>query len=362
MDAGARNLLENCLSAQPGQHILIVGEEGPGAHYDTRCCDVVAATARALGMRPEVVMAPATRTAADVPQAFRDAVAAADHTIFFARVADQLRFLGIEGGRSMTACYTFTPEALADPFATVDHRLYRAVHDRLVERIEASSTFRISCPRGSELEGAVSLPEGTGKLVDFEIKPFPVMIFPPVDCSRMSGRMALTYPLTSSSTNIYDESVYVLQSPLVAVIDEGEIKAFEGEAVEAQRLHRHFERVGAFAGGRPFAVNSWHTGINPRSHFQGDPMADVERWSNVVFGSPRQTHFHGCGHSPGDVAMSLYDATISFDGVEYWREGRFVFLDDPDIRALLADYPESDGAFDMRWDIGVSEAGDLRAA
>lgn len=351
--AGAANLIANCLRARPGQSLLIVGEEGPLAHFDRASCHIVAETAARMGLDASVVIAPETHRAGDVPDDLRVRMAESDHTVFFARMADQLRFLGVEGGGSMFAAYAITPDVLADRFAQVDHRLFQAVHDNLVARIERSNTFRITCPDGSELEGEVAFPDGGDAIVDFMVQPFPVMIFPPVDCSRMSGRLALLHRMTSSSTNIYDGSVFTPRVKVMATVEDGVITTFDGEPGEVERLRRHFENVGAMAGGNPFAVNSWHTGINPLSAFDGDPDADVERWSTAIFGSPRMTHFHTCGDAPGDIAVSLFDATVSFDGIALWRDGCFVFLDEPENQALLERFPGSADAFDMRWDIGV---------
>jgi len=331
----------------------VIGESGDKAHYDPALCDVVTQEARILGMQAESVIAPVTNTAADVPDDLRDKIAGTDHTVFFARMADQLRFLGVEGSRSMVSCYTLTPDVLADLFTSTDHRLLLAVHDRLVEHIEASAHYRITCPDGSDLHGEVSFTEGTEALTDFMVRPFPVMIFPPVDSSRMSGRLPIVYPLTSSSTNIYEDSVLTPHSPVVAIVDNGVIVRFEGDADEVLRIEAHFAVVGRYVNGNPLAVNSWHTGINPLSYFEGDADADVERWSNAVFGSPRFTHFHACGSEPGDIAISLFDATISFDGVDLWRDGRLVFLEAPQNRDLLDRFPDPGAVIAMRREIGM---------
>jgi hypothetical protein len=37
-----------------------------------------------------------------------------------------------------------------------------------------------------------------------------------------------------------------------------------------------------------------------------------------------------------------------------WRDGRFVFMERPEVRALQETYPGSGVAWNMRWDIGVA--------
>lgn len=351
---GAINLLDHCLVAHPGQTLLIVGEEGPQAHFDRVLCDQVARVARERGIEARVVIAPVTHTAAEIPPDLASAIIAADHTVFFARMADQIRFLGIEGGRSMFACYVLEPDLLDDPFSGVDHRFFQDVHDFLVARIERSTTFRIQCPDGTDLSGQTRLSEDDGGLEAFAVKPFPIVIFPPVDASGMSGQIALVNQLTSSSTNIYEDSVFMPRSPVMAIVENGRLVRFEGEAGEAARISAHFERVGAMTGGDPFAINSWHAGINPLTHCTFDPFSDAERWGTAAFGSPRYTHFHACGPEPGDIAINLFDTTITFDDAVLWRDGRFVFMERPEVRALRETYPGSEEAWNMRWDIGVA--------
>jgi hypothetical protein len=353
LPSGPENLIRNCLRMKPGETLLVVGEEGSWAHYDRALCGLVADAARSMGFTCEVAMAPWTATAADVPADLAGAIARADHTVFFARMADQLRFLGIEGGRSMVACYTLNPAALDDPFARVDHRLFQAMHDLLLARIERAERFTIRCPDGTDLEGRLSISPETGGIGEFAVKPFPVMIYPPLDASSMSGSICLSYPLTSTSTNIYEGSVYEPAAPVLGTVENGVITAFSGEGGEAERMAAHFEKVAEFAGGNAFAVNSWHTGINPLTYCDFRQEDDFERWGTAVFGSPRVTHFHACGNDPGDIAISIYDATIAFDGEVLWEGGRFVFMDDPQVRALLDVYPGNEAAYTMRWDIGV---------
>ncbi len=351
--AGARNLIQNCLKAQPGQSLLVVGEEGSWAHFDKLHCYEVADTAEALGIESKVVIAPQTYTAADVPAELAAAIAGADHTVFFARMADQLRFLGLEGGRSMVACYTLNRTAMADPFTAVDHRLFQDVHDLLVARIEGADRYSIRCPDGTDLVDSVAL-SPDASIGEFAVKPFPVLIFRPIDASTLSGRIALNYPLTSSSTNVYEDSVFLPCAKVMGTIEQGQITEFEGDPEEVRRMRAHFERVGALAGGNAFAINSWHTGINPLTYCDFRMEDDYERWATAAFGSPRMTHFHACGTDPGDIAISIYDATITFDDQVFWRDGRFVFMDEPEVRKLLNVYPGNEAAFTMRWDIGIA--------
>jgi hypothetical protein len=37
--------------------------------------------------------------------------------------------------------------------------------------------------------------------------------------------------------------------------------------------------------------------------------------------------------------MSVFDPTVTVDGVDLWRDGRFVFAESAAVKALQSDYP-----------------------
>ena len=118
-------------------------------------------------------------------------------------------------------------------------------------------------------------------------------------------------------------------------VENSRMVAFEGSPELVAKLRSQLERAAALTGGDPYLINSWHTGINPGTFYSGDPYEDLERWGTVSYGSPRYTHMHAAGTDPGDAAFHLMDMTIAFDGEIVWDEGRFVFLDRPDIQSLI---------------------------
>ena len=158
------------------------------------------------------------------------------------------------------------------------------------------------------------------------------MIVPAISSARAEGTLALL----PTAIHEYADPILVLDSPLLLEVSRGSIVGFGGDPTQARKAEAHFDRVGRLVGGSPRAVNSWHTGIHPGTFFSGRALDDLDRWGCVAFGSPRYTHFHLVGADPGDVCGSLFDATISFDGVPFWDRGRFVFIDRPEIRDLAA--------------------------
>ncbi|MFP6742990.1 MAG: hypothetical protein VCD33_15420 [Alphaproteobacteria bacterium] len=356
--AGALNLMRNCLSVEAGDSVLIIGEEGQSAYFDMAVCDIVADAAREIGARPRIMIAPQIDGPNNIPAGIAEAMGNSDHTLFFARFGDRVRFLQLPGKGTKTMCYTRDAGYLGAEFGRVPYGLYVDVLDRLMARISVATGCRIRCPLGTDLTAELALSNGENGgedtvAADFTVRLFPVMIFPPLSCAHMSGRLALGRWLVSTAVNAYEESLFTIAGDVFAILDRGRITGFEGAASEVARIEAHFHMVASLVGGDPFAINSWHTGIYPKTYYPGEATDDVEHWADIVYGSPRYTHFHACGGDPGDICLSLFDATIWFDDEVLWDAGRFAFLEREDMQALKAGYGGAQEAYDMRWDIGI---------
>jgi len=331
---GARNLLETCAGAQAGDRVLLVGEEGQDLYFDPALCGAVAEVARDLGMQPEVVMAAPVADASEFPETVRVAMDRADRTIFFSRLGDQVRFnLGGDKAKAVMT-YTLDLDYLAAPFASADFAVMKQVHDALLDLILNAKAYRITGDCGTDLTSEIKAGRADA-VADFALELFPVMIFPPVNCHNMNGVLAIKHFVTSSSTRAYEDSTLVLDQPVMVTVEDSRMVGFEGPDALVTRLKSQLERAAALTGGDPWLINSWHTGINPGTYYQGDPYEDLEKWGTVAYGSPRYTHIHAAGIDPGDAAFHLMDMTIAFDGETVWDKGRFVFLDRPEIQAMM---------------------------
>ena len=327
IETGARNLLLNCAGAKPGEHILLVGERDDNPYFDPQLCEDVAGVAQSLGAGTEVILAETVTDADHFPGTVSDAMRAADVTIFFSRLGDQARFVETPGSSRKIMTYTLTRQYLESPFAGIDYRAMKKIHDQLVTDIKASSSYRIETPNGSSVSAPLqhTLDSGSTDVAEFSVELFPVMIFPPVICSALNGQLVIEDFVMSTSVRQYDDSVYYLDSPVATTVEDSRMVHFEGEAKVIEGLR----------GGDPYQINSWHTGINPYTFFDGDPHDYLERWGTVSYGSPRYTHIHLAGINPGDASFHLMDASIYFDDNPFWDQGRFVYLDRPEIQALL---------------------------
>ena len=335
IEGGARNLLLHCANAKAGDRLLLIGELGPNPFFDSKLCDDVAGVAESLGIPAKILLAETVPDANHFPLAVTQAMQSADITIFFSRLGDQVRFLESPGAGKKVMTYTLTREHLGSAFATTDFRLMKQIHDQLLDDIKDSKNYVIQAENGTHL--SAEIPDGSISeepvVSEFSLELFPVMIFPPINISRLNGELVLDHFVTSSSTHTYDDSELHFDSPVTARVEDSRMVEFGGDDQLIQKLCHQLERAASITGGDPRRLNSWHTGINSYTFFDGDPYQDLERWGTVAYGSPRYTHIHAAGHNPGDVSIQLFDASISFDDKVYWDQGRFVYLDNPDLRA-----------------------------
>lgn len=337
--AGAENLLLNCAKAKPGDRILLIGEKTSSPYFEPELCTDTSYVAQELGIETEIIMAEPVTDASQFPKAVSDAMMNVDHTVFFSRLGDQVRFVETPGKSKKIMCYTLTREHMSSPFASFDFSTLKNIHDLLKDEITASRHYRFEAGCGTSLSSEIIHNPGStdAALTEFSLELFPVMIFPPITFQNLCGQLVLKDFLLSSSTRAYDDSVLILKSPVVAIIEDTHVVDFDGDEIEIIKIRKQLERAASITGGNAYRINSWHTGINPYTFYEGDPYANLERWGTVAYGSPRYTHIHGAGKNPGDISIQLFDASISFDGENFWDEGKFVFLDRPEVQALLDD-------------------------
>ena len=354
---GANNLLFDAVKAKAGDRLLIVGEQGENTHFERDVCDAVFAAAKAAGIDAQVQSFEVCNSANDFPESLSETMDSVDHTVFFSRLGDQVRFCSTPGSGSKTMCYALNADYLASEFCRIPHSLLTRLHDSLVDKISNSYQFEITCSMGTALRGNLltTTTEDTdnNSFTAFEVGLFPQTIFPPLCCSKMSGKLVLKDWLTSSSTVIYDDSVYYLATPIVATITNGKITQLDGNSEHCAALEKHFYRVSEIVGGEAMSVNSWHTGIIPATWYSGRARDDLERWGSVSYASPRITHFHACGSDPGQIGINLFDASIQFDDEIIFQDGNYLFPHSDHCRDIFKDYPGWHSAFNKNADIGV---------
>lgn len=353
--AGAENLLANCIGVKPGESVLIVKEQDDQNYYDHFVPGYVSQRAAKMGALTSEIIVPFVDGPDDVPGDLNEAIKGADHTIFFARIGDQLRFSTMEGDGTRTMCYALNREFLGSEFCTVPHKLLNNVLAKLEQELSQVKEWRITCPQGTDVQGTCETQRLNSKgRAGFTLFNFPIGTFKPISCKSMQGKVALSKWVTPSGLHRYEPDSLVIEKAVEAIVEQGRIQRFEGDAGQVKKIEAHYDAVSSKFDIDPWVVHSWHAGTNPKTFYDEYPVKDLWRWGNLTFTSPRRVHFHTCGDfAPGEIAWSVFDATVEFDGRIYWDKGEFVFLQREDIQEMLKEYPGFEGAFRARTDIGV---------
>ncbi len=354
LEAGARNLLVSCVGVESGQSVLFVREDSAHGYYDEAAGNRVEEEARRLGARVHSIRTSPIAGPEGFPKPIAAAMGHVDHTIFFSRIGDQLRFCDLPGPGTKTMAYALDAGYLGSEFCTVPHALMEEVQARLHAELDRAHEWRITCPLGTDISGGFEPPQSDGALPGgFTLFLFPVTTFRPISCRTTTGKVALARWLMATGTHTYEPGTLPLDQPVTVRVEDGRIAGFEGDPEAVSRVRAHYAAVAAQFGIDPDVVHSWHAGINPKTYYTGPARENLERWGGISFGSPRYLHFHTCGdYAPGEIAWSIFDATITVDGVPFWQDGRFVFLERDDLQALLRKYPGAESAYEMRRDIG----------
>lgn len=352
--AAAENLLLNCIEMTPGQDVLFVREDSALGQYDDEAGNIAAQVAAELGANVYQIWAPNIVGPEEFPAPLAGAMQQVDHTIFFSKIGDQMRFIKTPGRSSATMCYGLDMELFGSAFCSVPHGLIMRMAEMLKHKFAAGGDWHMTCPLGTDLRGTIApKPVVDADPNAFSIKLFPMGILPPSPATNMTGVVASKW-IQSTQNHVYEPEGMVLDEPVLMEMEDARITNITGRQDVAARVRAHYNYVAGLFGIDPNFIHSWHTGLHPKTFYNGDPAENLTRWGTVAFSSPRYTHLHTCGdYPPGEIALIIIDATISLDGEVLWDKGEFVFTKRPDVRALLDEYPGHEDAFEQAWNIGV---------
>ena len=350
----ARNLLQNCIGLKPDEDLLVVREPAQYRYYDQLAPDTVETEATAMGARVHSLCTPLINGPDDAPAYLRTALEQVDHTVFFSRIGDQMRFYPLPGPGTKTMCYALDASMLAGEACRVPYQLTLQTLAYVQKKLNDTTHWQVTCPLGTDIAGQC---DRVGDTLDakagFTIRLFPLGPFRTFSCTGVSGRLVSRW-FPGSATRRYEPYGLMVEEPATLVVENGRIVNFEGPARTASKVREHYEHVAGCFDIDPFVVHSWHGGTNPKIFYPQAAENDIERWNGVVHSHPRYTHFHTCGaYNPGEIVVGLIDTSIFINHEPYWEQGRLRLLEHPDAKALLADHPGNENAFEMRTDIGV---------
>lgn len=340
MTPGIDNLLFNCMEVQIGQRLLIVGEKNRSDYYSDTLADSIAEHARAKLLDVEVVDAPFMEDATDFPADIRTAMEGTQHTLFVARIGDQVRFTELPGKCTKTMCYALDEEAFRTEFCSADYRFFLELKRMLDRAFVGEHPVTITCPAGTRLVGTSPPEQSIDDDGDVTVNRFPMTVFKPVSAGCFSGTLALSRWLCVTGSHFYQPDGVLIDGVVLAQVQGGRITDLDGDAKDVDRVRRHYDYVAEKYGIDRDVIHSWHAGFHPQNGYGGLAADNLTRWSGTAFGNPRYLHFHTCGnYAPGEICISVFDPTITVGGTEFWCNGRFVFADRPDVRQLMRRHP-----------------------
>ena len=354
LKAGAQNLLKNCVNLRPEQTLLLVTEDKRAAYYDEDVVNCIKQEAENIGATVYTLSAPRISGPEHSPAIVKRALESVDHTVFLARIGDQMRFHKLPGEGSKTMCYTLDGKMLVSEAGRSSYKVASALLEKIQSYIDTISQWRIQCPLGTDLIGTSDSDQYTDTArLDFSVKLFPPGPFRPLLCNTANGKI-VTKLLPASATHLYEPFGLVLDSPVTMMVCNGRIVEFTGEPEVAKRVENHYRFVGKKFDIDPFVVHSWHTGTNPKIYYPDSALENIERWNGVVHSHTRYTHIHTCGnYGPGEISCGLIDATLTFDDHPLWVDGRLLFLESEEALAIRRRYGATAPGYETCLDIGL---------
>jgi hypothetical protein len=357
-EEGVRNLLVGCAGARAGDSLLILAEDPALGVYEAGLAEAIGECASRFGLdvrRTDIGFEP---DAPEIDATLQKAIGAADHTLFLARLGDQLRFCQMPRGARPIVSYALDRASFASQFGGAPHAAMEALKTAFNALMTRARDIRVTCPLGTDFAGAAPA-SGSDEPADVTIRRFPMSVFAPLDARGFSGKVALGGFLLGTGSRYYEPYGLPLRAPLFARFEAGRLSDFEGDATARDEARAHYARVAAQFGIDADVVHSWHAGIHPACAFPGAAYDNWERWSCAAFGNPRILHFHTCGdYAPGEICWNVIDPTIAVDGVDIWRAGRIDIDRVPGAAAALDRAPGLRALFERpERRIGVGDDG-----
>jgi hypothetical protein len=357
---GALNLLHGCAGAKRGETLLILREDPVLGYFGEGLAEMIADHARDLGLIVKTRQVPFSADVETLSPDLAAEVGGSDHTLFLARLGDQLRFRDMPAGTKPVVSYILDLDALASPFGSAPCEAFADLKTAFNRLFAGARDIRVTCALGTDFRGSVPAPsaESEDAKVDVSIKRHPVSVFAPLEAVRFNGRVAVAHLLVGTGSRYYEPYGMELNSVLFAEIAGGRIRNWDGPADEVARARAHYRHVAERFGIDGDVVHSWHAGIHPGCAYASPAAVNYERWSGSAFGNPRLLHFHTCGdYAPGEICWNVIDPTIEVDGATVWKDGRIDLASVPGADAILTRHPAVARLFEQpSAQIGIGQA------
>lgn len=325
---GARNCVIDCAQIGKGSNVAIVNETG----IDNDVVSAIAETARESGAHVQLIWTEPfakENTSAKIPQdvfdAFRNADVLINHYPSLSRATLQDHFPAET--RVRVPNRAITSDLLSSTWARFPYRLQKAVSDVLEDIMAPGHRWRITSPAGTDLRGQFVEPDSALARAYFQTdednnrarRNFPGGVHMPRVSTDINGILVAEYV----------DGAPADMPPVRIKISDGRVVDVEGGDPEGRARARIMESDGY--------VDSWHSGINPKTVVPVARASNPRKWYSYAHCSPKMVHFH-LGRTHATINVACLNQTLEIEHRPIYQDGALVDLDDPRIMNVLSRY------------------------
>jgi leucyl aminopeptidase (aminopeptidase T) len=324
---GARNCVIDCAQIGKGSTVAIVNETGT----DDGVVAAIAEVAREAGAKVNVVWAdphPKEKGAKineKVFAAFRDADILVNHYHSLSRAALQDEFPAETRVRVPNRAITAT--LLGSSWARFPYGLQKALGDHLEDIMSPGQRWRITSPAGSDLQGQFVEADSPLAQAYFQTdednnrarRNFPGGVHTPRISNGINGILVAEYV----------DGAPADMPPLRLTIRDGKVVGVEGGDAEGLARARVLESDGH--------VDSWHSGINPKTVVPVKRAANPRKWYSYAHCSPQMVHFH-LGRTHATINVACLGQTLEVEHRPVYENGVLVAVSDRRVDDALSRY------------------------
>tara|TARA_B110000027_G_scaffold68115_1_gene72813 strand:+ start:1030 stop:2091 length:1062 start_codon:yes stop_codon:yes gene_type:complete len=313
------NLLINCAKLSSEKKLLIIYEDQKYGWYSKDVVEVIYTEAKNLGIN--TVLLEVGEPNNESKDRWKDIIDAYDCTIFFARLGDQGRFENNFFNSKRVMSYVKNTESLLSSFGSTNYYAMQEIKEIINTLLIKSDHIEITCPLGTKVSGRINKNQFI-KNNDVTLLRFPIVVASPILADHFSGKILLTNYLTSTGSKVYKPNYIKLKEPVIVNVENGKIVNFSGDIQTIKKIEDHYSQIANTFDIDKNIVHSWHSGIHPGLTFKESIAQNPEKWSNTIFASPSNLHFHTCGnYAPGEICWNILNHSVKIDGIPIWEDG-----------------------------------------
>ena len=325
---GARNCVVDCAQIGKGGNIAIVNEIG----IDEDVVAAITETACDAGAHVDVVWAEpyakedkSAKIPRNVLNAFRNADVLINHYPSLSRELLQDHFPAET--RVRVPNRAITKELLSSSWARFPYRLLMAVSNVLEDIMVPGHRWRITSPAGTDLQGQFVEPNSPLARAYFQTDE-------DNNRARRNFPGAVHMPRVSTGINGILVAEYVDGAP--ADMPPVRLKISDGCVVDVQggdpegRARERILKSDRY-------LDSWHSGINPKTVVPVKRSANPRKWYSYAHCSPKMVHFH-LGRTHSTINVACLDQTLEIEHRPIYQNGALVAISDRRIDDALTRY------------------------